>query len=181
MTTLRRASMPEDRVAVKDLFAEYVRWASSRVYEEYGLVFDPESIVVHDMETIDIFMPPLGLLLLAFKGRSLAGCACIRHIEDEVAELKRMYVRPIFRRQGIGRLLVNESIKAVRELGYAILRLDSAGFMSEAHALYRSVGFRDRPPYAESEIPPAYRKHWVFMELCLANALVEPCEESSRV
>jgi GNAT superfamily N-acetyltransferase len=174
MIAIRQASMPEDHGAVQELFAEYLRWASSRVYEEYGPVFDPESMIVHDMETIDIFMPPQGLLLLAFQDRSLAGCACMRHIGDEIAELKRMYVRPSFRRQGIGRLLVNESLNAVRELGYQILRLDSAGFMSEAHALYRSVGFRDRPPYGESEVPPEYRKHWVFMELRLADSGVGP-------
>ena len=80
-----------------------------------------------------------------------------------------MFVRPSFRRKGIGRLLVNETIKAARQSDYATLRLDSAGFVSDAHALYRSFGFRDISPYEESEIPVAYRQHWVFMELSLAD------------
>ena len=169
MTTVRQASMPEDRDALQELFAAYLRWACTRIYDEYQAVFDAESIIVHDMETIDIFMPPQGLLLLAFQDSSVAGCACIRRIGGGIAELKRMFVPPSFRRNGVGRMLVSETIETVRRLGYETLRLDSAGFMSEAHALYRSVGFRDRPPYDESEIPPEYRKHWVFMELNLAT------------
>lgn len=174
MTTIRQASMPEDQVAVQGLFAEYLTWVCPRIYAEYQAVFDAESIIVHDMETIDIFMPPKGLLLLAFQGSSLAGCACTRRIGNGIAEMKRMFVRPSFRRNGIGRLLVNDTIKAVGQLGYPFLRLDSAGFMSEAHALYRSMGFRDRPPYNESEIPPEYRKYWVFMELRLADSGTKP-------
>ncbi len=167
MTAIRQASMPEDRVAVRELFAEYLRWAAERVYEEYQAGFDADSVVVHDMETIDIFMPPPGLLLLAFENSSLTGCACIRSIGSDTAELKRVFVRPGFRRKGIARALVDETIKAARRLGYSSLRLESGGYMTEAHALYRSLGFKDRPPYDESEIPPEYRQHWVFMEVSL--------------
>jgi GNAT superfamily N-acetyltransferase len=170
MNTIRQASMPEDYAAVHELFAEYLRWVCPRIYEEYQAIFDAESMIVHDMETIGIFLPPQGLLYLAFYDGSLAGCACTRTIGDQVAELKRMYVRPGFRRKAIGRSLVSETIAAVRQLDYSVLRLDSAGFMSEAHALYRSMGFRDRPPYNQSEIPPEYRRHWVFMELCLVDS-----------
>jgi len=173
MTTIRQASMPEHRVAVRELFAEYLRWVCPRIYEEYLAVFDAESIIVQDMEKIGIFMPPKGLLFLAFEDSSLAGCVCTRTIGDQVAELKRMFVRPSFRRKGIGRLLVNETIKAVRQSKYSLLRLDSAGFMSDAHALYRSFGFQVRSPYEGSEIPLEHRKHWVFMELNLADSNVE--------
>ena len=36
-----------------------------------------------------------------------------------------------------------------------------------ARELYRSSGFVDTGPYAESEIPDEYKKHWVFMEKVL--------------
>jgi GNAT superfamily N-acetyltransferase len=167
MMTIRQAVMPEDRAAIHEVFAEYLRWVCPRIYAEYQAVFEPESIIAHDMQTIDIFMPPKGMLFLALEGQAAAGCACVRTIGSQVAELKRMYVRPAFRRQGIGRRLVSASIEAVRRQGFAALRLDSAGFMAEAHALYRSFGFRDIPAYDGSEIPPEYRSHWVFMELNL--------------
>jgi hypothetical protein len=36
--------------------------------------------------------------------------------------------------------------------------------MKAAHALYRSAGFQKIEPYPESEIPPEFHQHWVFME-----------------
>ena len=79
-----------------------------------------------------------------------------------------MYVRPAYRRKGVGRALVDATIKEVRAAGYSTLRLDSARFMTDAQALYRSAGFREISPYPQSEIPEQFRVYWVFMELPLA-------------
>jgi GNAT superfamily N-acetyltransferase len=169
MITIRQASIPDDRDAVRDLFAEYLGWACPRIYEEYGAVFDPESILAREMATLDIFMPPNGLLSLAFENGAPAGCTRTRTrtLGDGIAELKRMYVQPSFRRRGAGRLLVDASVQAARESDYSVMRLDSAGFMTDAHALYRACSFRDCSPYEGSEIPPEYQRYWVFMELDL--------------
>jgi hypothetical protein len=67
--------MPENEIVVRDLFAEYVRWVCPKIYQEYRAVFDAESIIAHDMQVIDIFLPPKGLLLLAYEDDALAGCA----------------------------------------------------------------------------------------------------------
>ena len=48
--------------------------------------------------------------------------------------------------------------------GYLRLRLDSATFMTAAHALYRSLGFVDIERYPESQLPDEYKNRWVFME-----------------
>jgi GNAT superfamily N-acetyltransferase len=168
MTTIVQASMPNDQTVVHDLFAEYLRWVCARIYQEYGAVFDAESILVHDMEKMEIFLPPGGILLLSYDDGDPAGCTCIRTIEENTAELKRMYVRPNHRRKGIGAGLVEESIRLARMLNYARIRLDSAGFMTDAHRVYRSLGFKDISAYDGSEIPVEYRAHWVFMQLDLA-------------
>jgi GNAT superfamily N-acetyltransferase len=75
-----------------------------------------------------------------------------------------MYVRPEFRGLGIGRALLEALIVEAREIGYSMLRLDSASFMKVAHSLYRSTGFQEIEPYPESEVPPEYQAHIVFME-----------------
>lgn len=165
--TIRDVMMPDDREVLHDLFSEYLRWACARLYEEYGVVFDHEEIVVHDMETIDKFQPPNGFLLLAFEHDVPAGCACTRTIAPAVAEIKRMYVKPDFRRRGIGSKLVAETISRARQMGYEEMRLDSAGFMSDAHGVYRSAGFEEIAPYEQSEIPPQHWQHWIFMKLSL--------------
>lgn len=167
MEKIIQANMPEYEIVVRDLFAEYVRWVCPRIYQEYCAVFDAESIIIHDMQTIEIFLPPKGILLLAYADDAPAGCACTRTIGEGTAELKRMYVRPIYRGKGIGTKLVQESIKQMKEKKYSTMRLDSAGFMSDAHRIYHSLGFKEIPPYAGSEISEEYRKHWVFMQLDL--------------
>jgi len=165
VTRIVQATMPQDRTAVHDLFFEYLRWVCARIHKEYQAVFDADSIVQTDMEKIDIFLPPRGFLLLAQEDGAVAGCACVRTIANGVAELKRMYVRPEFRQKGIGKGLVQEAIGEARAQRFRTMKLDSAGFMAEAHTLYRSFGFNDTPPYEGSEIPVQYHNHWVFMQL----------------
>ena len=167
MIKIIQATIPEHDIFIRDLFAEYIRWVCPKIYQEYRAVFDAESIIVHDMQTIDIFFPPKGFLLLAFDDDALAGCACTRTIGEKMGELKRMYVRPLHRRKGIGAELVQESINQIKKMNYATMRLDSAGFMTDAHRLYHSLGFKDIAPYTGSEIPEEYRKYWVFMQLDL--------------
>ena len=120
-----------------------------------------------DMATLHKFAPPHGRLLLAYAQGALAGCACLRTIGPQVGEIKRMYVRPQHRRKGVGRALVAGLIDEARQMDCTTLRLDSARFMKDAQALYRSFGFSLIAPYAESEIPEAFHANWVFMELPL--------------
>ncbi len=47
------------------------------------------------------------------------------------------------------------------------VRLDSARFMSDAHGLYRSLGFRDIVPYEGTDVPKEHQKDCVFMQLDL--------------
>ena len=169
MLTILQAAIEEDKAIVLDLFAEYLHWAVPIVFREYGVVFDADEVLKHDQENLQIFAPPNGRLLLAYEESIPAGVACVRTIGPQIAEIKRMYVRPDFRRRGIGRGLVDKTIKEARAAGYSTLRLDSARFMTDAHAVYRAAGFRDISPYLESEVPAAYHPYWVFMELSLVN------------
>ncbi len=157
-------AQPSHYSAVADLFREYLEWASPIANREYQAAFDSAVFLEHDLANLHIFAPPEGRLLLAQVDGVVAGCACVRTIGPSLAEMKRMYVRPACRRQGLGRALMDACVDEMRAAGYTSMRLDSAGFMTGAHALYHAAGFRDIGPYAESEIPPEFRAHWVFME-----------------
>jgi ribosomal protein S18 acetylase RimI-like enzyme len=155
-------------MVVRDLFREYLQWACPAAQRAFGVSFDADAMLAHDMADLQVFLPPGGRLLLAYDEGAVAGCACVRTIGPQIAEIKRMYVRPAHRRRhwpGIG----SNAIAEMRAAGYSALRLDSARFMTAAHALYRAAGFREISPYAESEIPEAFRVHWVFMELALTK------------
>jgi GNAT superfamily N-acetyltransferase len=74
------------------------------------------------------------------------GMGALRPLAPDVAEIKRMYVRPSARGLGVGRAILQRLIDDARGLGYKTIHLDSAPFMHEAHALYRSFGFVPTAP-----------------------------------
>ena len=166
MAAIRQATEADVSV-VRDVFWEYLQWAVGNVNREFNGTFDIAALLEHDMDKLHKFMPPSGQLLLAMDGPTVVGCTCMHTLDQGVAELKRMYVRPDQRRKGIGRILVQALMAELRDSGYTTLRLDSARFMNEAHALYRSLGFSEIDHYPESEIPEDFHKHWIFMELTL--------------
>ncbi len=114
------------------------------------------------------FAPPGGCLLLATLDGQPAGCVGYRQLSAGVCEVKRLYVRPICRGKGIGRLLAVELIKQARLNNYGRIRLETVSFMPEAHQLYQSLGFEFCPPYYE--IPESLREITHFMELQLDKA-----------
>jgi len=71
-------------------------------------------------------------------------------------------VRPDCRGRKAGRLLAEAAIKAGKDMGYEIMRLDTLPSMEGANILYKSLGFRQIEPYRHNPIKGA-----VYMELNL--------------
>ena len=87
---------------------------------------------------------PEGALLLARIGGQAAGCIGLRPFPQiaGACEMKRLYVRPAFRSEKLGSLLVQEIIHQARDRGYLRLRLDThLPTMQSAVALYRRFHF----------------------------------------
>jgi len=108
------------------------------------------------------YAPPDGRLFLARYDGTVVGCIALRKIDEHVCEMKRLYVRPQYRGNKIGRLLSEKLISEARSMGYRTMRLDTVPEMTAAKALYRSLGFGKIEPYRYNPIPGA-----LFMELSL--------------
>ncbi len=76
-----------------------------------------------------------------------AGCGGVQFFGAEYGEIKRMYVRPGFRGQGLGGLMLNHLAAHVREHGIPLLRLETGIYQAEAIGLYERFGFRRTAPY----------------------------------
>lgn len=153
MIAIRRANI-DDMPIVNELFREY----ASRLGVDLSFQdFEKEMASLPGK-----YSPPRGSILLAFNGESPAGCVTMRAISADIAEMKRLYVRPAFRERGAGRLLVSAIIEESRAAGYTSMRLDTLSSMEQAQALYRIFGFKEMPPYYRNPLEGA-----VYMELDL--------------
>ncbi|MDQ2683536.1 MAG: GNAT family N-acetyltransferase, partial [Chloroflexota bacterium] len=90
-------------------------------------------------------------------------------LASDVAEIKRMYLRPEGRGKGIGRALLTELLATARRMGCREARLDTGWFMSDAHRLYQAAGFVACDPYQGSEVPPDFNVRWTYMNLDLTT------------
>jgi len=93
---------------------------------------------------------------------AIAGCVALRRIDDDVCEMKRLYIRPHFRGRGIAPRLVQAIVDDARTRGFTRMRLDTLPSMQDAMRLYESFGFVDIPPYRYNPIEGSR-----YMELIL--------------
>jgi GNAT superfamily N-acetyltransferase len=112
---------------------------------EYGRIrnFDA-ALGDYDYELANLpgeYTPPDGCLLLAYYKDNPVGCVAIRKIDDDICEMKRLYVKEDFRGKKIGYALVQGIIKNACESGYKKMRLDNHPWMKEAESLYKLFGF----------------------------------------
>jgi GNAT superfamily N-acetyltransferase len=103
------------------------------------------------------YAPPRGLLLLAWQGDTGAppvACVAYRRLGDEpTCEMKRFYVSPTARGQGVGRQLLQALLLAARAAGYRRMVLDVLPEFEAARRLYAQTGFEPIAPYAHNPVP----------------------------
>ncbi len=134
-----KAATKAEYDAAVSLFEEYASWLNIDLCFQH---FSDELAQINN-----IYAPPSGGIILAKAADVYIGCAGIRRIDDSVAELKRMYVKPAFQQRGIGKALLQESLELAQNLQYKKVRLDTLSRLVPAITLYRQYGFYDIPAY----------------------------------
>ena len=152
---------------MRELLLEYLTWTIAQTKQVLGEDVDVEVMLANSMSKLDSYMPPDGQLLLASLEGIPVGVVFLKKLREDACEVKRMYVRPGYRGKKIGYTLLEQLISNARANGYKRILLDSGRFMSQAHALYRSVGFKDIERYPESEMGEGFEAHMVYMQLDL--------------
>ena len=106
------------------------------------------------------YVAPQGALLLASVDGEVAGCGALRPLVDvdyaNACEMKRLFVRPAYRRFGLGRLLAQALLDRGVQAGYSVMLLDTLDAMEAARELYASLGFEEVPPYYFNPIAGAH-------------------------
>jgi GNAT superfamily N-acetyltransferase len=144
---IRLAVLPRDLRAVRALFEEY---AASLGIDLGFQQFDEELACLSGQ-----YSPPRGRLILAWHGSAPAGCIALRPLSDGDCEMKRLYIRPAYRRFGLGRRLIERLIECAQYAGYQRVLLDTLPYMSEAQRLYQRFGFQEIEAYYFNPVPGA--------------------------
>jgi putative acetyltransferase len=139
--TIEAAVWPEDVPLARELFLEYAAWLDLDLCFQG---FDAELAGLPDG-----YAPPDGNLWFARVDGAVAGVVGQRPFGREgrangSCEMKRLWVRPDYRGLGLGRRLAEQTLRTAVDLGYRRMCLDTVRHMTEAQALYASLGFRDR-------------------------------------
>lgn len=83
------------------------------------------------------------------------GCVAARfYREAGYAEIKRLYVQEAYRGRGLSRTLMSAIEAEILAQGIDCARLEMGIYQPEADALYRSIGYRDIPPFGEYLVDP---------------------------
>ena len=109
------------------------------------------------------FDPPQGAFFVAYVDGRPVGCAGVRLVGTQLAEIKRMYVDPDSRGQGIARRLLARLESTAAELGADTIRLETGSEQPEAVALYGSSGYVRIPGYGIHADDPR--------NICMAKSL----------
>ena len=142
-------------ISLHTITDEHLLDEARRVVQEYAdsldIPLDFQDFEREMAEFPGVYAEPGGALLLALVDGAVAGCCALRPLPDsdyaDAAEMKRLYVRPMFRGFGLGRTLTEGILDAARLAGFQHVLLDTISDMEAARALYEELGFVEIPPY----------------------------------
>jgi putative acetyltransferase len=152
LIALRTPDSPELFDATRQIFREYA--------EQLGVDLCFQGFESELANLPGDYVAPRGGLMLALVNGEIAGCGAFRSLSDvdyaNACEMKRLYVRPAFRRLGLGRILAQALMDQALRASYSVMLLDTLDDMEAARGLYAALGFEEIPPYYFNPIPGAH-------------------------
>jgi GNAT superfamily N-acetyltransferase len=139
-------------IAREDPFSETAAQLANELSLELGARYGEEGgAFVHQPAQ---FAVERAVFLVARLDGVPVGCGALRPYTAETVEIKRMYVRPAARGQGIARAMLNALEAAARDFGYTRLLLETGTLQPEAIALYEAAGYQRTAPYGNYRDDP---------------------------
>jgi DNA-binding MarR family transcriptional regulator/N-acetylglutamate synthase-like GNAT family acetyltransferase len=109
-----------------------------------------------DFAHVEDMTPPTGLFVIARLNGDAVGCGGLKCVDKATGEIKRVWTAPSARGIGVARRMLRTLEAAAREKGLKTVRLDTNRALTEAHALYRSEGYREVARFNDNP----YAHHW---------------------
>ncbi|HBE16453.1 MAG TPA: GNAT family N-acetyltransferase [Cyanobacteria bacterium UBA11149] len=133
---LIRDWQPSDRKSA----AEIIR----TVLADYGIIFDPTGADIDVWEIETYYQATGGEFWVIEKDGKLVGTAGYYPVKrgEKSVEIRKMYLLPGVRGQGLGRYLLQELEKAIANRGFQDIWIETASILKEAVKLYESSGYQ---------------------------------------
>jgi ribosomal protein S18 acetylase RimI-like enzyme len=93
-------------------------------------------------------------VVVAFVDDKAVGCGAIRKVDERSTEVKRMFVLPTYRKQGIAKMVLKELEVLSFEQGFEKTVLETGSKQFEAIAFYQKNGYKQIPNYGQYKDNP---------------------------
>jgi putative acetyltransferase len=140
--------------AAKRVMAEVCNeiWKIKPTVDELEAAFN-ENGEFDDLNNLQsIYFDNNGTFMVLVDDQRIVGTGGIKRLEEEVCELKKMWIMRDYRAQGWGVKIAQELLKSATERGYKKVRLElyDPPKQQRAIAFYRELGFYEIPAYRDS-------------------------------
>ncbi|QQO21455.1 MarR family transcriptional regulator [Bradyrhizobium diazoefficiens] len=153
------STLTRERIALREMDprSEEARHCLGEYYAELGRRFEQgfDVSLSRDPDAKDM-RRPRGTFIVAISDTLPIGCVGLKGTDHGYAEVKRLWVAPAARGLRLGRRLMDTVESAARELGIALLRLDTNSALPEAGRLYRTTGWREISRYNDDPYPDLF-------------------------
>ena len=130
-----------DHAAVQALFIAVNRALAQPDLREAFELYITRSLAEEIDRLSDYYAGKQGAFFVAHQGEMLAGMFGLEGLGTQAAELRRMYVDPVYRRHGLARLMLERAEETCRVAGTPVLALSTSELQQAALAFYRNAGY----------------------------------------
>ncbi|MBN2157000.1 MAG: GNAT family N-acetyltransferase [Candidatus Lokiarchaeota archaeon] len=154
-----KTNLDEHKDIVREYTTQYLKWVQDNVLEHYQIdmfkeIGIPIEKYVNNFIEKKAFTSEYSFFLIHhITDDKYIGMGAIRKHTESVGEIKRMYLEDEYHGEGYGLQLLKFLLDTAKTQGYEKVRLDTLKFMDKAQRIYDYVGFKEIPPYEESEVP----------------------------
>lgn len=136
----------------------------------YRITEDYYSSIVGGADRRKSFMPyniseSIHDVVIAYADNEAIACAGLKRYSEQDAEVKRVWVEPAYRGNGLATAIMEQIERKAKEQGFGRTILQTREIMTEAVALYTKLGYRRIPNY------PPYDK--LEGAVCFARDILE--------
>ncbi len=163
MIQIRRIK-PDEWLVAKQLIyrVAHAVFNDARVLEE-SIAYGESHGWLKDMDNIqEAYFDNAGIFLVMTNEDQIISTGAIRKFEDNICELKRLWLLPEYHGKGLGYRMMQELLSFAREKGYERIRLETDPvYQKRAVEFYKRLGFYEIP------IPDATDDEDILMEMSL--------------